>query len=77
MREEVAIRGPLMRSFTKGHADRMKESRLKGTIFMKIRILSRSELLDLDLVVEPYRVVVKKIGDERSIVAGQNARFPA
>jgi hypothetical protein len=77
LREAAAIRGPLKRSFSKGHADRMKESRRRGTLSGKNQILSERERLDLNLVIEPERVVVKKIGDGCSLVAGQIARFPA
>jgi hypothetical protein len=55
----------------------MKESRLKGTIYMKNQILSGRERIKLDLVVEQDRVVVKKIGDGYSTVAGQIVRFPS
>ena len=48
-----------------------------GTISIKNQILSERERLDLNLVVESGRIVVKKIGDECSLVAGQIARFPA
>lgn len=75
LREAAAIRGALKNSFLKGHADRMKESHMKGTISVKNQILS--ERIKPNLVVEQDRVVVKKIGDGRSIVAVQIARFPA
>lgn len=77
LREAAAIRGALKNSFSKGHADRMKDSHLKETTSMKFQILSGSERINPDKVVEPDRVVVKKIGDGRSIVAGQIVRFPS
>ncbi len=59
-----------MRSFSLWHADRVKGSHLKGSISMKIQNLSGRERIKLALVVEQDRVVVKKIGDGYSTVAG-------
>ena len=52
-------------------------SNVQRTISVKNQILSQRERINLNLVVEQDRVEVKKIGDGRSIVAGQIVRFPA
>ncbi len=55
----------------------MEESYINGEISLKDQILSGGERIELDLVYEHDRVMVKKIEDGCLIVPGPTVQFSA